>query len=211
LENFNLIKKMQKIISKRPKASALVLAALLATVLGFSCRYLILVQFELDILDLKSSPLLGFFFLFDFNLFRSAVRQLLEEYFINKCNIDMNGNLGKKFFLSSAPGSNYGGSQPAQPAAPQPAQPAQPAAPQPAQPAVQPAQGPGVGPGGIPEDNFFRYTQGQYNIQDPLAQRARGFYDPITGRPHITHQPYLRNLSEALRDDSMRTGQKCKG
>lgn len=56
--------------------------------------------------------------------------------------------------------------------------------------------GPGSGPGVA--NTRFVLVDSKYHVSDPTGVAARGYINPITGRPYPTSQPYFSNLASSL-------------
>jgi hypothetical protein len=186
------------IIPKYYKIYAVILSSLIATVIAFTFRYLILSYFNLDILIVTETPFLSLITLFNVNFIRFSFKYYLENLFNKPSFMDINDILNT----------------PSPPANP-PVQNPQPPVQNP-QPPVNPVGNVQGNPqGGNVQGNIlghlFTYQNGSYTIRDPQNIGARGYINPQTGLPYPSSQPYAKNLSEAMKDAANRHGNPTVG
>jgi len=72
------------------------LILVLTTVISYTIRYLVIIYYELDLLDIMNHPVLSFFSIFGINSIRLIIRDALEQYM---------------FFMNPAGGPQQGGVQ----------------------------------------------------------------------------------------------------
>jgi hypothetical protein len=193
--------RFSKLFYKYPKFSAIVISSLIATVVAFISRYLILSSYGLDIFMVTEIPFISIFALFNINFIRFSIKHFIEGILYEPHAMNISDILNtpsppsqpsvqnpQPAVQNTQPVQNVPAVQNAQ--AMQNAQPVQNA-----QPAVQNAQ-PGV------QNNGFTMQNNAYNIHDPTNIGVRGYIDPATGRPYPSSQPYAGNLSRAMQRDA---------
>src|SRR6266487_50767 len=172
-------------IYENMKYIKILLTVLITTIISFIIRYLVLKYFNLDILWIDLNPFYSFLAMFGLNSIRLLVKSFLYEYIPNVLLMNISDILNPPSPESTDPSSNNQGNNQANPSSNN--------------------QSNNL-TNSVENRPYVLGDNGRYYINDSICVGNRGYIDPSTNRPYLSNQPYARNLTSVMENDSIQRG-----